>query len=216
MSNTNIEMNENSFYHIFNYGNNLDNIFYEKENYLYFLKKFDFYLSEFLDVYSFCLLTNQFHFLVKVKKNEVFLNDSNLRNKDNDTKIKKILMQERFRIFFMSYSKSFNKKYNRNGSLFQKNFRKQKIENTSNLQKFVLYIHYLPQLNNITSNFREYQFSSYNRFITDKISKIKKEEVLKWFSGKQNFIEYHNDFSNIENLLDKSTIGLWKQTFQVC
>jgi REP element-mobilizing transposase RayT len=55
-------------YHIYNRGNNSERIFYKDENYRYFLKKFDYYLSNFLEVYAFCLMPNHFHFLVKVKR----------------------------------------------------------------------------------------------------------------------------------------------------
>lgn len=200
------EMIENTYYHIYNYGNNLNNIFYDDENYYYFLKKFDFYLSDFFDVFAFCLLPNQFHFLVKVKNNEIYLNDTNLNIKDNDTKIKKIIMQERIRIFFMAYSKSINKMYARKGSLFQKNFRRQKIETLDNLKKYIFYIHFLPEQNGLTHDFRDYKFSSYNRFITDKKTKIKINQIIKWYNGIKNFIEYHDDLSNIKNMVDNSDI----------
>ncbi len=60
---------EGHFYHIFNRGNNKENIFFKQENYTYFLVKFDEYVSDFLEVYAFCLLTNHFHFLARVKEN---------------------------------------------------------------------------------------------------------------------------------------------------
>ena len=59
-----------SYYHIFNRGNNRENIFYSSENYRYFLKKYDHYLSDYLNTYCFCLLPNHFHFLVRIKSQE--------------------------------------------------------------------------------------------------------------------------------------------------
>jgi len=44
------------FYHIFNRGNNSGKIFFKEENYKYFLKKFDQYLSAYVFVYAYCLL----------------------------------------------------------------------------------------------------------------------------------------------------------------
>ena len=61
-------MEPGNFYHIYNRGNNKENIFFEEKNYYYFLKKFDEYLSAFSDVYAYCLMPNHFHFLIKIKE----------------------------------------------------------------------------------------------------------------------------------------------------
>jgi REP element-mobilizing transposase RayT len=62
-----LPLEKGCYYHIYNRGNNGDNIFYTPENYSYFLKRFDYYLSDYLEVYAYCLLPNHFHFLVRVK-----------------------------------------------------------------------------------------------------------------------------------------------------
>src|SRR6476620_11518170 len=56
-----------SYYHIYNRGNNGDNLFYKKENYFHFLKKFNHYLDHYLDTFAYCLLPNHFHLLVRIK-----------------------------------------------------------------------------------------------------------------------------------------------------
>ncbi len=61
-------MEQGSFYHIYNRGNNKQPIFFEKKNYQHFLKRFDKYLSAFVDVYAYCLMPNYFHFLIMVKE----------------------------------------------------------------------------------------------------------------------------------------------------
>ena len=43
-------------------------MFKSADNYRFFLKKLDNYLTEVLDVYAYCLLGNHFHLLVKVKE----------------------------------------------------------------------------------------------------------------------------------------------------
>ncbi|MDB5227104.1 MAG: hypothetical protein JWN78_1297 [Bacteroidota bacterium] len=58
------------FYHLFNRGNNREIIFYTDENYHYFLRQFDKYLTGFIDIYAYCLLPNHFHFLIKIKEEE--------------------------------------------------------------------------------------------------------------------------------------------------
>ena len=60
-------MDQGSFYHIYNRGNNKEKIFFEEKNYRHFLKLFDKYLSPYVDVYAYCLMPNHFHFLIRVK-----------------------------------------------------------------------------------------------------------------------------------------------------
>ena len=61
-------MEESAYYHIYNRGNNKENIFTEEDNYIYFLSKYDKYLGNLVDTYSYCLMPNHFHLLIKVKE----------------------------------------------------------------------------------------------------------------------------------------------------
>ena len=65
MKNTTFQ--KDKIYHFFNRGNNKENIFIEEENYQYFLGLYHKYLAEFVDVYSYCLLPNHFHFVFKIR-----------------------------------------------------------------------------------------------------------------------------------------------------
>jgi len=56
------------FYHVYNRGNNREKLFYKKENYIYFLKKYDYYLYDYLETQAYCLLPNHFHLLVRVRE----------------------------------------------------------------------------------------------------------------------------------------------------
>ena len=119
-----------TFYHIFNRGNNGENVFYEEHNYPYFLKKYDFYLSMFVDTHAYCLLPNHFHILIRVKSEkdirEAAKSDlPDFRNLANLTADR--IISERFRLLFLSYAKAINKEQKRRGSLFQKPFRRKRL-----------------------------------------------------------------------------------------
>lgn len=58
----------NYFYHIFNRAIGGANLFIENKNYEFFLNKWGHYLSEYLDTWSYCLIPNHFHFLVRIKE----------------------------------------------------------------------------------------------------------------------------------------------------
>lgn len=63
-----IQLESGKYYHIYNRGNNKERIFFNEHNYEYFMRKFDFYLTEYVDLFAFCLLPNHFHFIVRVKE----------------------------------------------------------------------------------------------------------------------------------------------------
>jgi putative transposase len=63
------------YYHIYNRGNNKGNIFFNEENYRYFLDKYNQKLSGYFDTIGYCLLSNHFHLLIRVKSpDEIFAN----------------------------------------------------------------------------------------------------------------------------------------------
>jgi len=70
---TTIPLESGNFYHIFNRGNKGIRIFYEERNYVYFLKKYGHYLSDYLDTYTYALIPNHFHLLVRIKEEEEIL-----------------------------------------------------------------------------------------------------------------------------------------------
>ena len=191
---------EGYFYHVFNRGNNEDKLFFNNDNFVYFLRKYDQYLSDYLETYAFCLIPNHFHFFVKVKSN-VFAKESfkksapieNLSNKKlSNTDTSKQIIQQ-FSNFFNCYTKSINKQQNRNGSLFQKPFKRKIILNEKYLSQIIFYIHLNPVYHQVTRNFATYRWSSYWRILHKKVTKLKKKAVLDFYEGRRNFIKYHQE-----------------------
>ncbi len=76
------------FYHIFNRGNNYEDIFRQKSDYLHFLNLLDIYITTVADVYAWALLRNHFHLLVRIKdESEIgFLNSEHAKSKDIELK----------------------------------------------------------------------------------------------------------------------------------
>ncbi|MEM6842901.1 MAG: transposase [Bacteroidota bacterium] len=185
-----IPLEPDCFYHIFNRGNNRENIFYNQENYRYFLRRYDQYLSNYLDTFCFCLLPNHFHLLVRIKPANDILSQAQIDFKKN-TMAPEVLVSERFRRFFLSYSKSINKQTKRVGSLFQKPFRRKKVTDSGYLVNLVSYIHFNPAHHRVHSDYTSYPWSSYARILNDNPTKLRREELLSWFGGRQGFINFH-------------------------
>lgn len=180
------------FYHIYNQGNNKETVFYQPENYAYFLKKYDEYLSGVLDTYAFCLLPNHFHLLVRIKDFSKFGNLEALKLPRGKAYTPENIVSELFRRFLMSYSKSINIQQQREGSLFRKNFKRIHVDNESYFTTVVSYIHSQMRHHGFKTHDQDYMWSSYKRILADKPSKLQKQYVLDWFGGKQAYIKFHN------------------------
>jgi hypothetical protein len=73
------------FYHIYNRGNNQENIFIQPRNYTYFLELWWKHTFEIAETFTFCLLKNHFHAVVYIKEIENIYGDlSNLKKIHED------------------------------------------------------------------------------------------------------------------------------------
>ena len=66
-----IELCAGEHYHFYNRGNNREPIFYERDNYLFFLRRVGDYLCPVLDIVAYCLMPTHYHLLVGVKTSDV-------------------------------------------------------------------------------------------------------------------------------------------------
>lgn len=177
-----------SYFLIFNRANNNENLFTQERNYLYFLEKFDLYLSPLLEVMSYCLLQKGFVFLVKIKPaNTTFFMEQNAQQLSFHN-----IVSLQFRHLFTTYSKAFNKQEQRFGSLFQRPYKRREIKNIESLKKTVFNIHKLPEKKQNSIHFSMYKWSSYKTIITDSNTRLMRAEVLSLFGSKNQFIDIHD------------------------
>lgn len=153
-------------YHYFNRGNNKVKIFYENENYLYFLRLLKKYILPIAEIYAYCLMSNHFHLLFKLKEEENF----------PEKYIKKPHLP--FANLFNAYTKSINKVYDRSGSLFQKHPKKILIEDDTAFLNTLLYIHLNPVKHQYVTDFTSYKYSSYSAYFSKKPTSLNTERVL--------------------------------------
>jgi len=172
-----------TFFHIFNRGNNHENIFNEPDNYYYFLSLAVKYINEVAEIYSYCLLPNHFHFALRIK---------DLKDQTESVRVGKKGIHQAFSNCFNAYAKAFNKKYSRKGSLFQEHLKRVLIKEEHYLQNIIIYINTNP-LHHGLANYTDYDYSSYKSLVTTKSTHIKREEVLDMFGGLENFIYILNN-----------------------
>ena len=200
--NTYEQLIQGEYYHIYNRGNNREDIFLEDKNYFYFLDLFKKYISPLADLYVYCLMKNHFHLLVKIKeagKIELKHSTSEIVDKFEPEELQKHVSRS-FSNFFNAYAKAINKMYNRTGSLFQERFRRKLINKESYFTEVTFYIHANPQRHGFTNDFRNYKHSSYQSLLSHLPSLLKRDEVMDWFGGKDSFAKYHEKYR--DQLLD--------------
>jgi len=190
-----IPLEHGCYYHIYNRGINGTPLFYIPKNYEHFLRLYDKYITPIADTYAWCLMGNHFHLLVRIKELEeidvkLLSNPVRVQNPD---RVEKIINPPHiyFSHLFNSYSQAINKQQKRSGALFERPFHRIKVNSDRYFQKLAVYIHQNPVHHGFTDDFRDYPWSSYSSIISKKSSKVKREKVLEWFDGKENFIDVH-------------------------
>ncbi len=200
-----IPLEKGRYYHIFNRGNNRENIFIDKINYQYFLEKYAYYCYPVLDTYAYCLLKNHFHLLVrtrepkemkKILSNEVI--DEKVKERLSKNNWSSKLVSQQLSHLFNSYSQGFNKKYNRTGSLFERPFERLLIDEECYFCNLLVYIHRNPQLHGFVKDYKSYSHSSFSAYLSNDKSKINKKETLKRFGNLENFTALHDEGMKIE------------------
>jgi hypothetical protein len=176
----------NEFYHVYNHAVGNEWLFISEENFHFFLSRYKKYMNGVLSTYAYCLLRNHFHFLIKVNKN-----------------VSSKHISDQFRKFFISYAKAFNIDQNRRGSFFEKHLKRVRIKSDEQLAWIIYYIHRNPIHHQLKIGMKNYKWSSYKVLLSNKESEIQREEVLKFFSGRQNLIKFHRMNISLDILSEK-------------
>ena len=162
------------YFHIYNRGNNSEDIFIEEKNYQFFLHLIIVHLLPVCDIFAYCMLKNHFHLIIKTKE------------KQEEKRISKA-----FSNFFNAYAKAINKAYGRSGSLFQDRFKRKLVTEENYLINLILYVHLNPESHKLVEDFRNYKHSSYSHYLEQKSSILKKEDIFALFGSMENFIAVH-------------------------
>ncbi len=171
-------------YHVWSHANGTENIFREEKNYLFFLKKYSQYLNPYVETYAYCLMPNHFHLMIQVREIEL-----------TDLEIEKHVSQG-FSNLLNSYTQSLNKMYNRKGSLFIPNIKRNKISVDSYFTRCIIYIHQNPVHHKFTKEFTDWKFSSWKSIISDKPTALSRDKTLSWFGGIEDFKKNHIEYSD--------------------
>lgn len=195
-----IPLEKGNYYHIYNRGNNSIDVFFDSESYYHFLRLYDKYISPIADTYAWCLLKNHFHILVYIRmENEIEFEKLEYSTIERP---KIIETSKQFGFLFNSYTQAINKKFNRTGGLFEKPFERKQITSDKYLQNLIYYIHNNPVQHGFVKQISLYPWSSYNSVVSDKSTKLKRNEIISIYGSKEAFVEYHSEKQSFNNIND--------------
>jgi putative transposase len=200
MGNNRPPFEPDTVFHIYNHGNAEDNIFREKENYYYFLKRYAHYINPVARTYAFCLLPNHFHLMVMIRTvGELF---KYFREQGKDLAgFENLpgLVSKQFSNLLNGYLKAFNKKYDRRGKLFLNNLERKPINNSTYFTRLIYYIHHNPVHHGFVDDLADWPFSSYQIILSRKQTQLDRVKVLEWFRDKEEFQKYHQEIHPIDS-----------------
>ena len=105
------------------------------------------------------------------------------------------IASEPFRRFMISYAKAVNTQEERYGSLFQKKFRRKKLEEIEDFIQLTKYIHRNPIHHETAINLDDSEWTSFHSFFANGTSNLRRTEVLDWFGGIEQFKSEHEKYT---------------------
>ncbi len=154
-----IKFKAENYYHLYNRGVNRQPIFFQAENWGFFIKRLRKYCQpDFIDIIAYCLMPNHYHLLVYLKTDE--------------------LSEKIMQPFGVSYTKAINWQQKRVGPLFQGPFKAKHVDRESYLLHLSRYIHLNPVEAGLVKSPAEWPYSSYRDYIGLRSGTLPKPEIV--------------------------------------
>ena len=154
-----MQFQKNELYHVYNRGNSKQPIFFNNDNYVYFLQKIRKNILPHCEILNFCLMPNHFHLLIYA--DERTIQSKRISNPDRN------VLAEGFRNLLSSYAQAINKQNTRTGSLFEQNtncicLRDGSVNYSSTCFH---YVHQNPLKAKLVSKMEDWPYSSFKDYI---------------------------------------------------
>ncbi len=159
-----MKVNPDNLYHIYNQGNNHQNIFLAREDYIIFLEEMRKLIMPHCEIVAWCLMPNHFHLMVCTDERvAVQIKQGGLIIDKLTNGVRKLLS---------GYARMYNKKYNRSGSLFRQKTKCKLLSDESVLASHSLsvidycsncfhYIHQNPWKAKLVTRMEDWEYSSF-------------------------------------------------------
>ncbi|MBP8972321.1 MAG: transposase [Anaerolineae bacterium] len=152
------------YYHFYNRGNNRQPVFFEDDNYLFFLRGMKHYLPPVLSIIAYCLMPTHYHLLVRVKGEAERSKTSEVcQTSEVSTQVSRAMQK-----LLISYTKAINTRFERVGGLFQGAFRAKLVTSEAYLLHLCRYIHANPVKDGLVADPADWPYSNYLEWIEER------------------------------------------------
>ncbi len=183
-----------SYYHVYARGNSRNEIFLDEQDYAALINLFKRYLSveqqhdrngvpyphlyTKLELLCYCIMQNHLHLLVYQKDIGA--------------------MAQLMRGVMTSYSRYFNKRYDRSGALFESRYKASSIDTHSYLEHITRYIHLNPK------EWKTYQYSSLPYYCNERRAEwLLPQKILDQFSTSAEYLTFVKDYEANKVMLEE-------------
>jgi len=196
-----MQFEPNNIYHLYNRGNNSQTLFFNRENYLFFLQKAKTYITPYADILAWCLMPNHFHFMVYVNYVEIKISEQVTKSNQIN---KMRTLNDSISIMLRSYARAIQNQEKFTGSLFQHRTKSVCLTNVAGIspawfntnygaiihipdlekeypQVCFNYIHHNPIKSCLVKKAEEWEFSSYPDYCGLRNGKLINRERAKEF-----------------------------------
>jgi len=187
------------YYHFYNRGNNRQAIFFERDNFLYFLKGLKKYVVPYVDILVYSLMPTHYHVLGRVKppqtQNSEFLKNSEFLSAE----VSRAMMR-----LGVSYTKAINKRFARVGALFQGQFQGKPVQTYEHLLNLCVYIHANPVKDGLAALPEDWEFSNYLEWMGLRAGTlVNREFIAENFGTPEEYRQLVMDYVQTRNLPDE-------------
>ena len=175
------------YYHLYNRGHNRAPIFFDEENYAFFLRQLRKYVvPTHACVIAYVLMPNHYHLLLQAQTDS---------------------LSHAMQLFSISYTKAINKRIQRTGSVFEGVFQAKRVDRDEYLLHLSRYIHLNPYTSYIVKDIPSlttYTFSSFLEFQNKAIKPIcNKDIILTQFSKDTSYNKFVEEYAAYQRTLSQ-------------
>ncbi|NQV37449.1 MAG: transposase [Candidatus Marinimicrobia bacterium] len=166
-----------NYYHIYNRGIDGKSIFFNRENYVYFIRLLKRYSKRYdISILAYCLIPNHYHLLVYQNSD---ISISNFIQSLNN-----------------AFVQGINRQLKRKGTLFEGRAKSKHINKEEYLMHLCRYIHLNPVKHNLVSNGKDWEFSNYLVCLKRDIDNITELGFIEDLVGStKNYFDFVNEHS---------------------
>ena len=198
-------------YHIYSHAVRNSNLFNNLPDYTRFINKYKEYISPIAQTYSYCLMPNHLHFIVKLKSETELKTFYRAKSRkivvengsDSDITPEQLkqLNSKQFANLFSSYTQSTNRISQKKGGLFERPFKRKRIFDRPYFKRLIIYTHRNPIHLGFCSSFEDWSHSSWWSLVFDHAETwLQRATVFNVFESKQGFLTQH--YEHLDNFND--------------